>query len=42
LRFADGFRLILYGLLLVLATIFMPGGIVGIVRDLRARLSSGG
>jgi branched-chain amino acid transport system permease protein len=41
LRFADGFRLILYGLLLVLATIFMPGGIVGLVRDLRARFKLG-
>ncbi len=30
LRFADSFRLILYGLILVLATIFMPIGIVGI------------
>ncbi len=39
LRFADGFRLILYGLLLVLATIFMPGGIVGLACDLRARFS---
>jgi branched-chain amino acid transport system permease protein len=38
LRFADSFRLILYGLLLVLATIFMPRGIVGIVDLLRARL----
>jgi branched-chain amino acid transport system permease protein len=28
LRFADGFRLIVYGLLLVVATIFMPKGIV--------------
>ncbi|MEM8595347.1 MAG: branched-chain amino acid ABC transporter permease, partial [Pseudomonadota bacterium] len=28
LRFADSFRLIIYGLLLVLATIFMPRGIV--------------
>jgi branched-chain amino acid transport system permease protein len=37
LRFADSFRLILYGLLLVLATIFMPGGIVGLARDLRDR-----
>lgn len=31
LRFADSFRLILYGLLLVLATIFMPRGIVGVL-----------
>ena len=34
LRFADSFRLILYGLVLVLATIFMPRGIAGIARDL--------
>jgi branched-chain amino acid transport system permease protein len=32
LRFADSFRLILYGLILVLATIFMPIGIVGIAK----------
>lgn len=38
LRFADSFRLILYGLILVLATIFMPMGIVGIGRALLARL----
>lgn len=38
LRFADGFRLILYGLILVLATIFMPIGIVGIVKALFARI----
>lgn len=31
LRFADSFRLIIYGLILVLATIFMPRGIVGVV-----------
>jgi branched-chain amino acid transport system permease protein len=37
LRFADSFRLILYGLILVLATIFMPRGIVGLARDLGAR-----
>jgi len=30
LRFADSFRLIIYGLVLVLATIFMPRGIVGV------------
>jgi len=30
LRFADSFRLIVYGLVLVLATIFMPRGIVGV------------
>jgi len=34
LRFADSFRLILYGLVLVLATIFMPRGIVGVSADL--------
>ena len=34
LRFADSFRLILYGLVLVLATIFMPRGIAGIAVDL--------
>lgn len=34
LRFADSFRLILYGLVLVLATIFMPRGIVGVTSDL--------
>jgi branched-chain amino acid transport system permease protein len=39
LRFADSFRLILYGLFLVLATIFMPVGIVGICKALIARLS---
>ena len=38
LRFADSFRLILYGLILVLATIFMPRGIVGVAGDLRQRL----
>lgn len=37
LRFADSFRLILYGLLLVLATIFMPRGIVGLLGLLRSR-----
>jgi len=36
LRFADSFRLILYGLILVLATIFMPRGIVGVANDLLA------
>jgi len=38
LRFADSFRLILYGLILVLATIFMPRGIVGLADDLRQKL----
>ena len=42
LRFADSFRLILYGLVLVLATIFMPRGIVGIAGDLLARLKRRG
>lgn len=37
LRFADSFRLILYGLVLVLATIFMPRGIVGVINDLLAK-----
>lgn len=37
LRFADSFRLILYGLILVLATIFMPIGIVGVVRTVLDR-----
>lgn len=35
LRFADSFRLILYGLILVLSTIFMPRGIVGLFNHLR-------
>lgn len=34
LRFADSFRLILYGFILVLATIFMPRGIVGVSADI--------
>lgn len=34
LRFADSFRLIIYGLVLVLATIFMPRGIVGVATNL--------
>lgn len=37
LRFADSFRLILYGLVLVLATIYMPRGIVGVATDLMAK-----
>ncbi len=41
LRFADSFRLIIYGLLLVLATIFMPRGIVGLTQELVARMTSG-
>jgi branched-chain amino acid transport system permease protein len=39
LRFADSFRLILYGLILVLATIFMPIGIVGVCKALIAKLN---
>ena len=38
LRFADSFRLILYGLILVLATIFMPIGIAGVCKALIAKL----
>lgn len=34
LRFADSFRLILYGLILVLSTIFMPRGIVGLFNQI--------
>lgn len=41
LRFADSFRLILYGLVLVLATIFMPRGIVGVTADLMAKWRRG-
>lgn len=39
LRFADSFRLILYGLILVLATIFMPRGIVGLFDVIRNKLA---
>ncbi|MGL4637913.1 MAG: branched-chain amino acid ABC transporter permease [Beijerinckiaceae bacterium] len=42
LRFADSLRLILYGLILVLATIFMPVGIVGIGKKLIAKVSQTG
>lgn len=38
LRVADSFRLIVYGLILVLATIFMPRGIVSVVSKLAKRL----
>ena len=38
LRFADSFRLIIYGLVLVLATIFMPRGIVGVATSVTDRL----
>ncbi|TYO90919.1 branched-chain amino acid ABC transporter permease [Oceanicella actignis] len=41
LRFADAFRLIIYGLALILATIFMPRGIVGVASDLWARSRRG-
>lgn len=42
LRFADSFRLILYGLILVLATIFMPMGIVGVGKALLAMIGRRG
>jgi branched-chain amino acid transport system permease protein len=42
LRFADSFRLILYGLILVLATIFMPTGIVGVCKAMFGKLSGKG
>ena len=42
LRFADSFRLIIYGLVLVLATIFMPRGIVGVATGLAARIARRG
>jgi branched-chain amino acid transport system permease protein len=38
LRVAENYRLIAYGLMLVLATIFMPRGIVPLVVSLVARL----
>lgn len=38
LRFADSFRLIVYGLLLVIATIFMPRGIVFVITQLWRKL----
>jgi branched-chain amino acid transport system permease protein len=41
LRFADSFRLILYGLVLVLATIYMPRGIVGVATDLMTKWGRG-
>ena len=41
LRFADSFRLIIYGLLLVLATIFMPRGIIGVTGTLVSKLKRG-
>jgi branched-chain amino acid transport system permease protein len=42
LRFADSFRLILYGLILVLATIFMPIGIVGVGKAMLAMIGRRG
>ncbi len=42
LRFADSFRLIIYGLILVLATIYMPRGIMGLLRDITGRLTERG
>lgn len=39
LRIADFFRLIVYGLILVLATIFMPQGIVSVIGQLVRRLT---
>ncbi|MCL4133491.1 UNVERIFIED_CONTAM: hypothetical protein GTU68_011130 [Idotea baltica] len=39
LRFADSFRLVIYGLILVLATIFMPRGIVGVASDVWTRIT---
>ena len=41
LRFADSFRLIIYGLLLVVATIFLPKGLVPLVTGWWHRLKSG-
>jgi len=40
LRFADSFRLITYGLILVVATIFLPKGLVPLVMGLWRRLRS--
>lgn len=40
LHFLDAFRLVAYGLVLVLVIIFMPQGIVGTLLNLRAKLSS--
>lgn len=37
LRFADSYRLIIYGLLLVLAVIFLPRGVVGVVNSFLER-----
>jgi branched-chain amino acid transport system permease protein len=38
LRFADSFRLMTYGLILVVATIFLPKGLVPLVATLWRRL----
>ncbi|MCX7308807.1 MAG: branched-chain amino acid ABC transporter permease [Afipia sp.] len=40
LRFADSFRLIVYGFLLVIATIFMPRGIVYVVARVWQKISN--
>lgn len=40
LHFLDAFRLVAYGLVLVMVIIFMPQGIVGGLLNLRAKLSS--
>lgn len=40
LRFADSLRLIVYGFILVLVTIFMPKGIIFVLQSLFARLVS--
>ncbi|MFA7438706.1 branched-chain amino acid ABC transporter permease [Castellaniella sp.] len=42
LRFADSFRLIIYGLILVLATIFMPRGIVGLASQAWGKIADRG
>lgn len=39
LRFAESFRLVLYGLILVLSTIFMPRGIVGVISAVWTRVT---
>jgi len=40
LRFADSLRLIIYGLILVLVTIFMPRGIIYVLQSLLSRVVS--
>jgi len=42
LRIADTYRLIAYGLVLVLATIFMPRGIVELAGRIRRRRGAAG